>query len=75
MITSAAGALRPALTVSPRRSASRGLRLFTRPRGGRKTTGSLRPRVLGNDMQLCEYPSVHYWSKEINGTLPGGLKK
>jgi len=25
-------------------------------------------------MQPFEYPSVRYWSKEINGTLPGGRK-
>ena len=25
-------------------------------------------------MQLFEYRSVRYWSKEINGTLPGGQK-
>ena len=27
-----------------------------------------------NDMQLFEYRSVSYWSKEINGTLTGGQK-
>ena len=26
------------------------------------------------DMQSFEYPSVRYWSKEINGTLTGGRK-
>ena len=26
-------------------------------------------------MQLFEYRSVRYWSKEINGTLTGGRKK
>jgi len=25
-------------------------------------------------MQLFEYRSVRYWSKAINGTLPGGWK-
>ena len=25
-------------------------------------------------MQLSEYRSVRYWSKEINGTLPGAKK-
>ena len=27
------------------------------------------------DMQLFEYRSVRYWSKEINGALTGGRKK
>ena len=27
------------------------------------------------DMQLIEYRSVRYWSKEINGALTGGRKK
>ena len=26
-------------------------------------------------MQLFEYRSVRYWSKDINGTLPGGRKR
>jgi len=26
-------------------------------------------------MQSLECPSVRYWSKEINGTLPGGRKR
>ena len=26
-------------------------------------------------MQLFEYPSVRYWSKEINGTRTGGQKE
>ena len=26
-------------------------------------------------MQSFDGPSVRYWSKEINGTLTGGLKK
>ena len=28
----------------------------------------------GTRMQLFEYPSVRYWSKEINGTRTGGRK-
>ena len=28
-----------------------------------------------NDMQLFEYPSVRYWSKEINGARTGGRKR
>jgi len=27
-----------------------------------------------NAMHLFEYPSVRYWSTEINGTLTGGQK-
>ena len=37
---------------------------------GRKTLAS-KP---GTRMQLFEYPSVRYWSKEINGTRTGGRK-
>ena len=29
---------------------------------------------LGTHMQLFEYRSVRYWSKEINGTSTGGRK-
>ena len=31
--------------------------------------------VAGNDMQLFEYPSGRYWSKEIDGTRTGGRKR
>ena len=33
------------------------------------------PRRVQRDMQLFEYRSVRYWSKENNGTLTGGRKK
>jgi len=30
---------------------------------------------MAKPMQPFEYPSVSYWSKEINGTLTGGQKQ
>ena len=47
-----------------------------RPIGGVKTRAD-EPVALGSQqraMQSFEYPSVGYWSKEINGTLTGGQK-
>ena len=42
---------------------------LSRELAARKTLG------IESAKQPFEYPSVRYWSKEINGTLPGGRKR